>query len=43
MGRINVRLEDDIHRRAKSISALRGETLVTYVNVAIEFKVKKVG
>ena len=41
MGRINIEIPDDIHRRAKSVSALKGVTLFDYINLAIQEKLKR--
>ncbi len=41
MGRVNISIPDDIHRRIKAVSALKGGTLIDYVNLAIEEKLKK--
>ncbi len=41
MGRINIEIPDEEHRRAKAVSALKGITLVEYINLAIEEKLKR--
>ena len=40
MGRINIELDEELHRKAKSISALKGLTLFEYINKAIEEKLR---
>ena len=41
MGRINIELKDEIHRKAKINSAMKDITLIKYINNAIEEKLKK--
>ena len=41
MGRINVEIPDDIHRKAKAVSALKGITLIDYINLAIQEKLRR--
>ena len=41
MGRINIEIPDEEHRRAKAVSALKGITLVEYINLAIEEKLRR--
>jgi hypothetical protein len=41
MGRINIELEDELHKRAKSISALKGVTLMEFINQALTESVKR--
>jgi|APFre7841882654_1041346.scaffolds.fasta_scaffold58511_3 hypothetical protein len=41
MGHINIEIPDDDHRKAKAVSALRGMTLVEYINLAIEEKLRR--
>lgn len=41
MGRINIEIADEEHRKAKAVSALRGMTLLEYINLAIEEKLKR--
>ena len=43
MGRINIEIPTDIHRKLKSVSALKGVTLIEYVNQALEEKLSKMG
>ncbi len=41
MGRINIELEDELHKRAKSISALKGIALMEFINQALVESVKR--
>jgi len=43
MGRINIEIPDEIHRKVKSASALQAITLVQYINKAIEEELKELG
>ncbi|MEM4756137.1 MAG: hypothetical protein QW594_03310 [Candidatus Woesearchaeota archaeon] len=41
MGRINIELPDETHKKAKVHAAMRGITLITLVTEAIEEKLKR--
>ena len=41
MARVNIELKDEIHRKAKINSAIKGITLISYINKSIEEKLKK--
>ena len=41
MGRINIEIPEDIHRRVKAVSALKGTTLIEYINQSVEEKLKR--
>lgn len=36
MGRINIELEDEVHRKIRAVSALKGITLIEYINQALK-------
>ncbi|MFH1849053.1 MAG: hypothetical protein ABH879_02600 [archaeon] len=40
MGRINILIPDEMHRKAKARSALEGLTLTEFINQAISEKLK---
>lgn len=41
MGRVNIEIPDEVHKRMKSVSALKDVTLIEYINTAIEEKLKR--
>ncbi len=41
MGRINIAIPEEHHRQAKVAAALRGITLIQYINEAIEEKLQR--
>lgn len=41
MGRINIELDDAVHRKAKAVCALREITLIEFVNQALKEKIAK--
>ena len=41
MTRVNIEVEDELHRKAKLASLLENKTLIQFINEAIEEKVKK--
>jgi predicted HicB family RNase H-like nuclease len=43
MTRINIELKDDVHRKAKVVCAMKGITLIEYINQALKERVKKDG
>ncbi len=43
MTRINIEIEDELHKKAKLQALLKNKTLIEYVHDAIQEKVKKNG
>ncbi len=43
MTRINIEIEDELHKKAKLQALLKNKTLIEYVHDAIQEKVKKDG
>ena len=41
MGRINIEIPDDVHRKLKSVCALNGLTLIDYINEALKDKLSR--
>ena len=41
MARVNIEIPDDMHRKVKVDCALRGVTLIEFINKAVEEKLKK--
>ena len=41
MGRVNIEITDEIHKRMKVVCALKEKTIVEYVNEAIKEKLDK--
>jgi len=41
MTRINIEINDELHKKAKLQALLKNKTLIDYVNEALEEKVKK--
>jgi len=41
MTRINIEIDDEIHKKAKLNALLKNKTLIEYINEAIAEKVKK--
>ena len=41
MVRVNIEVEDELHKKAKLISVNNNKTLIQFINEAIEEKVKK--
>jgi hypothetical protein len=41
MARINIEIDNDIHKKAKINSIFEGITLIEYVNLSIKEKLKK--
>ena len=41
MTRVNIEVEDELHKKAKLAAVLEGETLIEFINDAIEEKVKR--
>ena len=41
VGRINIEIPEETHKKVKAISALKGITLIEYINQAIEEKLKR--
>jgi hypothetical protein len=41
MGRINVPIDDELHRKVKAFSAMHSMTLIEYLNIALEEKLKR--
>jgi predicted HicB family RNase H-like nuclease len=41
MTRINIEIDDELHKKAKLQALLKNKTLIEYVNEAIQEKVKK--
>jgi len=43
MGQVNIELNEELHKRAKVICALKDTTLIEFINQALEEKVKRKG
>lgn len=43
MTRINIELEDEVHKKAKVVCAMKDTTLIKYINDALKERVKKDG
>ena len=43
MGRINIEIKEENHKKLKALCALRGITLIEYINKALKEKVEKDG
>ena len=41
MTRVNIEVDDELHKKAKLVSVSEGKTLIQFINEAIEEKVKK--
>lgn len=41
MVRVNIEVEDDLHKQAKLISVTNNKTLIEFINEAIKEKVKR--
>ena len=41
MTRVNIEVENDLHRKAKLVSVMENKTLIEFINDAIREKVKK--
>jgi predicted HicB family RNase H-like nuclease len=41
MTRVNIEIDDEVHRKLKVVCALKGITIIQYINSALEEKVKK--
>jgi len=41
MARINIEVEDEIHKKAKIACAIKGITLIEFINQAIDEKLKR--
>jgi len=41
MVRVNIEVDDELHKKAKLISVVSNKTLIQFINEAIEEKVKK--
>jgi predicted HicB family RNase H-like nuclease len=41
MTRVNIEVNDELHKKAKLASVLEGKTLIEFINQAIEEKLKK--
>ena len=41
MGRINIEIDDDVHRKLKSLCALHGKTIIEFINETLEEKFKE--
>jgi|GEM_PF-3512244 hypothetical protein len=41
MGRVNIEIPDEIHRKVKSLCALRETTLIDFINAALREKLAK--
>ena len=41
MGRINIEIKDEVHRKAKAFSAIKGITLIEYINNILEKKLTR--
>lgn len=41
MGRINIEIEDEIHKKVKAYSAMRGKTLIQFINESIDERLKR--
>lgn len=41
MTRVNIEIDDEIHRKLKVVCALKGITIIQYLNEALEERIKK--
>jgi predicted HicB family RNase H-like nuclease len=41
MARVNIEVEDEIHKKAKVACAIKGITLIEFINQAIDEKLKR--
>jgi len=41
MTRVNIEVEDELHKKAKLAAVLENKTLIEFINEAVEEKVKK--
>ena len=41
MTRVNIEVEDELHKKAKLAAVLENKTLIEFINDAIEEKIKK--
>jgi predicted HicB family RNase H-like nuclease len=41
MGRVNIEIPDEVHKKMKVVCAMRGITLIEFINEALEEKLKR--
>ena len=41
MGRVNIEIPDNAHRKMKSVCALKGLTIIDYINEALKEKLNR--
>lgn len=41
MTRVNIEVDDELHKKAKLYSVMRNKTLIDYINEAVKEKVEK--
>lgn len=41
MGRVNIEISDDLHKKAKIACVTKGQTLIQFINQAIDEKLKR--
>ncbi len=41
MGRVNIEIPEEIHKKMKSVCALKSTTIIDYINVALKEKLQR--